>query len=132
VGPRAGLDDMEKCLKVLDPTGTHNLPPTVVQPVASHYTDCTSEVGGQNTLICIAVAIVETVVYYSNLISMSHIIKQFPFCIGSKCIDICKGILTWMVFAPSKHRDYGFRFHSRHQCQSVFILGSSWAVVPIE
>jgi hypothetical protein len=36
VGPRVGLDDLEK---ILDPTGTRNSDPSVVQPVASRYTD---------------------------------------------------------------------------------------------
>jgi hypothetical protein len=36
VGPRAGLDNTEK---ILDPTGTQNSDPSVVQPVASHYTN---------------------------------------------------------------------------------------------
>jgi hypothetical protein len=38
VNPRAGLDDMEK-LKFL-PHRDSNSDPSVVQPVASHYTDC--------------------------------------------------------------------------------------------
>jgi hypothetical protein len=33
---RAGLDDLEK---ILDPTGTRNPTPSIVQPVASRYTD---------------------------------------------------------------------------------------------
>jgi hypothetical protein len=37
VDARAGLDDLEK--KILDPTGTRNTDPTVVEPVASRYTD---------------------------------------------------------------------------------------------
>jgi hypothetical protein len=36
VGPKTGLDDVEK---ILDPTGTRNSDPSVVQPVASRYTD---------------------------------------------------------------------------------------------
>jgi hypothetical protein len=36
VKPRAGLDDVKK---ILDPTGTRNLTLSVVQPVASRYTD---------------------------------------------------------------------------------------------
>jgi hypothetical protein len=34
--PRAGLDDVEK---ILDLTGTRSLTSSVVQPVASRYTD---------------------------------------------------------------------------------------------
>jgi hypothetical protein len=37
VDPRAGLDDMEK---ILDPTGTRTQTPSVIQPVASRYTNC--------------------------------------------------------------------------------------------
>jgi hypothetical protein len=36
VDPRAGLDDLEK---ILDPTGTRNSDPSVVQSIASRYTD---------------------------------------------------------------------------------------------
>jgi hypothetical protein len=36
VDPRAGLDDVEK---ILEPTGTRNSDPSVVQDVASRYTD---------------------------------------------------------------------------------------------
>jgi hypothetical protein len=36
VGPRADLDNVEK---ILDPTGTPNSDPPVVQPVTSRYTD---------------------------------------------------------------------------------------------
>jgi hypothetical protein len=36
VGPRAGLDDVEK---IFDRTGTRNSDPSVVQPVASRYID---------------------------------------------------------------------------------------------
>jgi hypothetical protein len=36
VGSRAGLDDVEK---ILDPTGTRNTDSSVVQPLASRYTD---------------------------------------------------------------------------------------------
>jgi hypothetical protein len=38
VEPRAGLDEVEK---ILDPTGDSNSDPSVVQLVASPYTDCT-------------------------------------------------------------------------------------------
>jgi hypothetical protein len=37
VDPRAGLDDVEK---ITDPTGTRTPTFSVVQPVASRYTDC--------------------------------------------------------------------------------------------
>jgi hypothetical protein len=37
VGRRAGVDEVEK---ILDPTGTRNPTPSVLQPVASPYTDC--------------------------------------------------------------------------------------------
>jgi hypothetical protein len=37
VGPRASLDDVEK---ILDPYWDSNSDPSVVQPVASRYTDC--------------------------------------------------------------------------------------------
>jgi hypothetical protein len=36
VDPRTGLDDVEK---IIDPTGTRNPTPSVVQPVASRHTD---------------------------------------------------------------------------------------------
>jgi hypothetical protein len=36
VNPRAGLDDVEK---ILDPIGTRNSGPSVVEPVAGRYTD---------------------------------------------------------------------------------------------
>jgi hypothetical protein len=36
---RAGLHDMHK-IKILDPIGPKTLDPSVVQPVASRYTDC--------------------------------------------------------------------------------------------
>jgi hypothetical protein len=36
VDPRAGLDNVEK---ILDPTGTWTLTSSVIQPVASRYTD---------------------------------------------------------------------------------------------
>jgi hypothetical protein len=36
VDPRASLDDVEK---ILEPTGPWNSDPSVVQPVASRYTD---------------------------------------------------------------------------------------------
>jgi hypothetical protein len=39
VGPRAGLDDVEK-EKILDPYQESNSDPSAVQPVASCYTDC--------------------------------------------------------------------------------------------
>jgi hypothetical protein len=37
VDPRTGVDEVEK---ILDLTGTQNSDPSVVQLVASHYTDC--------------------------------------------------------------------------------------------
>jgi hypothetical protein len=37
VGPRTGLDDVEK---ILDPIGTPTPTPSIVQPVASRHTDC--------------------------------------------------------------------------------------------
>jgi hypothetical protein len=37
MGPRTGLDDMEK---ILVPTGTWNSGLLVLQPIASHYIDC--------------------------------------------------------------------------------------------
>jgi hypothetical protein len=38
VGPRAGMDNVEK-RKFLTPQGTQNSDPSVVQPAASRYTD---------------------------------------------------------------------------------------------
>jgi hypothetical protein len=40
VDPRAGLDDMEK--RKFSPYRDSNSDPSVVQPVSSHYTDCTT------------------------------------------------------------------------------------------
>jgi hypothetical protein len=39
VGPGAGLDDVEK-RKLLNLSGDSNPDSSVVQPIASHYTDC--------------------------------------------------------------------------------------------
>jgi hypothetical protein len=39
MGPRAGLDDVER-IQILAPTGTRTPYPSAVQPVASRYTDC--------------------------------------------------------------------------------------------
>jgi hypothetical protein len=39
MGPRAGLDDVEK--KKILPTPVFEPNPLIIQPVASRYTDCT-------------------------------------------------------------------------------------------
>jgi hypothetical protein len=42
VGPRAGLDYVEK---ILDPSGTGTPDSSVVEPLASRYTDCVVGLG---------------------------------------------------------------------------------------
>jgi hypothetical protein len=45
MGARAGMDDVEK---ILDPIGTRNSDPSVLQPVASLYTDHATPAPRQN------------------------------------------------------------------------------------
>jgi hypothetical protein len=98
VDPRVGLDDVEK---ILDPTGTGNTDPSVVQPVASHYSDCAipahifMEIFSKiwNTFFS------PTKAFHSS--SLMHSFMHFPLCTWQMQLGILMGSASPLYLGDS-------------------------------